>query len=186
MVDRRIALNTNTPSLTQDTAQDSPSRQRDTPADAERERFEQALAGDTPRPSAPQKADSPFALFGAGAAHSAPDASSSGHGPDLAPLADAIEQLMVGEGRNGAMVRVAVADDILPGVSINVSEEGGAWLVECECADEDSRELLCARASGMAQEMADRLGRESLWRVTTDDPEDRRPLEVRAAPGGEA
>lgn len=192
MAERRIRLDVGTSALPGDRLAQHDSSPRQTPDDEARDRFERALAhdGDAKLAPAPTRADSPFALFGnAAAGQVSPVSGQEGDqdgSHDLAPLRDAIEKLMVGEGRGGALVRVALADSLLPGVTISVSEEGGGWRVECECADEDSRELLCARAASLAQNMADRLARDTLWCVMTDDPEDRRLLEVRAAAGGTA
>jgi len=185
---RRIGLNLNMPDLAHRESQDSMRGQREAPSDQAREQFKQALSkGDAAEQPARLPADSPFALLGRGApsAKSRDEGEDAAHARQLARMSEVVERLMVGEGRSGQMVRVALAEEILPGVSINVSEAEGGWLVECECADEDSRELLCARAPDLVREMAERLARDTVWRITTDDPEDRRPFEARGqAEGG--
>ena len=187
MTDRRVDLNLNTPTFQQDEhAAGLGKRERGPASEGDRERFERSLErnGETQtvggKPSAPV-VDSPFALFGA----SVPEASASPQQPasGLKDVNTLLDRLMVGEGgQGGKMVRMALSDDLLPGVSVSVSESGGGWLVECECSNDDSRERLCAQVRELASEMADRVGRETLWRITTDDPEDLRPVEARAQP----
>lgn len=194
MTERRVDLDLNTPAFTQHESADGLDKRQRPPADeADRERFERALQRDAGRPAADgpssgRVADSPFSLFGATAPQPASQTTEAGGRRGESPLSGLdglLDRLMVGEGGHGGkMVRMALADDLLPGVSISISEAEGGWLVLCECSNDDNRERLCARVRELASEMANRLKRETVWRITTDDPEDLRPVEARAAPGG--
>lgn len=190
-IDRRINLNTslarNLPDeLSQELAQ-SGSGQRRQASDTDRHAFERALAqpgaqdADEPgRQGAQESADAiprPFGLFGAAglnASGTAAAASASGTPPGLGQdLAEAADRLMVADGSAGRReVRVELKDDVLPGVTVGVYEEGGRVVAAFACASEASREKLCAGAASLAAELAQSLGRPSLVRVTTDDPED--------------
>ncbi len=69
-------------------------------------------------------------------------------------------------------VRVELKDDVLPGVSVSVYEDGGRVIADFVCANETSRERLAAMARPLAEQLADSLARPTRVRVGTDDPED--------------
>jgi hypothetical protein len=170
-IDRRIGLETAIPQgsgMLSNSDGQAAGRQA---SDADRHAFEQALArGEPDAAPAPAAAPSPFSLFGAAVA--APPA--GGEAQALArALGDSAEQLLVADGSNGRrQVRVELKDDVLPGVSVSVYEEEGRCVADFICANERSRERLCAMAPELAAELADSLGRPTRVRVGTDDPED--------------
>lgn len=177
MTERRIDLNLNMPAFTSGEpggGAGTPGGQAD---EGDRQRFRDHLnRADAPAPApAPPAQPSPFSLLGA----ARPSVAAA---PALPPLGELLTGLMIGEGHAGA-VRMELADDLLPGVSVSVGEAGGAWQVDFICRDDDSRLRLNRGAPALAQEMADRLQRDTLWRVMTDDDEDLRLFETRATPG---
>jgi hypothetical protein len=104
---------------------------------------------------------------------------------DLALLRTTLSGLFVGDGRGGRrQAAMQLAADILPGVTVTVYEDGGAWVADFVCADDDAREQLCAEADPLVREMAEHCARRSGWRVMTDDEEDLRLREFWADPNG--
>ena len=102
---------------------------------------------------------------------------------DLALLRSTLSGLFVGDGHGGKrQTGMQLSDDVLPGVVVTVYEDGGAWVADFVCANDDSRDLLCAEAQPMAQEMADTCARRAGWRVMTDDSDDLRLREFWADP----
>lgn len=176
MTERRIDLNLNMPAFTSGGPGSGGGTLRGEADERDRERFLDHLQrADTPAPTdAPPSPPSPFALLGA-----LPSAAPT---PALPPLGELLAGLMVGEGHAGA-VRMELAEDLLPGVTVSVGEADGAWQVDFICRDDDSRLRLNRSAPALAQEMANRLQRDTLWRVMTDDDEDLRLFETRATPG---
>lgn len=190
MTERRIDLNLgNSGGLGFEQGASAGSGERREASSDDRQRFQAALAPAPASPAAgaaqtaPGVVPSPFALFAAPAAPTAPAAAPAG-GALPAGWHDLCERLMVGEGGSGQVVRIELADDALPGVSVSVGEEDGAWLISFECKNDDSRERLCRDAAPLAGEMAARLQRAVLWQVMTDDPEDRRLFEYRSSEEG--
>lgn len=190
-IDRRIDLDTsiarNLPDdLSQELSQSGSGLRRQA-SDSDRHAFERALAqpgtpesDEAGKSAAQQAADAiprPFGLFGAAglsAATASAMATSGGATAGLGlDLAEAAERLMVADGSAGRReVRVELKDDVLPGVTVGVYEEAGRVVAAFACSSEASREKLCAGAASLAAELAQSLGRPSLVRVTTDDPED--------------
>lgn len=138
-----------------------------------RQRFEAALgAGDAPAPAAagaPAVAvPQPFALFGAAASAPGRDAVI-----DPAVTDDVVQALAVRDGSQGnAQVRIELKDEAFPGVSVTVQELEGRLQVDFVCAVEPSRLRLAEGAPQHAATLAQRLAREVLVRVQTDDIED--------------
>ncbi|WP_144630589.1 hypothetical protein [Bordetella genomosp. 13] len=182
-IDRRIDLNTSVAQDLGDLAQPDSGLRREA-SDADRRAFERALAqpddegADDAGPSAQRQADDaaarPFGLFGAAPVMAASPASSSVALAGLArDLACAADRLLVGDGSGGRReVRIALADDVLPGVTVSVFEDAGRVVAAFACASEASREKLCVNAAALAAELAASLRRPCLVRVTTDDLED--------------
>ncbi|NMK50030.1 flagellar hook-length control protein FliK [Achromobacter sp. Bel] len=175
-IDRRIGLETAIPQNTGSLAQSDGHAAGRQASDADRQAFEQALSGgqDDAKPGAPAT-PSPFSLFGA-----ARNAGPEGQGEaarDAGALAEALSEsagrLMVADGSQGRrQVRVELKDDVLPGVGVSVYEEGGRVVADFVCANERSRERLCAMAPDLATQLAGSLGQPTRVRVSTDDPED--------------
>lgn len=171
-IDRRIGLDTaiaQGSGLAQSDAQTS-GRQA---SDADQRAFEQAMArGKDEPPVAPPAAPSPFSLFGAARADAPAPADATSQALAQA-LQGSAEQLLVADGRQGRrQVRVELKDDVLPGVSVSVYEDGGRVIADFVCANETSRERLAAMARPLAEQLADSLARPTRVRVGTDDPED--------------
>lgn len=178
-IDRRIGLETAIPQGMSMPLQ-SGGEQRQQASDADREAFQQALSqdGDAGTANSGDEAGTlrPFALFGAPAAPGEPVKADAGD--DMAArlardLGSSVERLLVGDGSSGRReVRLDLADELLPGVSVSVFEEEGRVVAAFVCASEASRERLAACAATLASELAQALSRGTLVRVTTDDPDD--------------
>ncbi|WP_287931780.1 hypothetical protein [Achromobacter sp.] len=171
-IDRRIGLDTaiaQGSGLAQSDAQAS-GRQA---SDADKQAFEQAMArGRDEPPVAPPAAPSPFSLFGAARTDAPAPADATSQALAQA-LQGSAEQLLVADGSQGRrQVRGELKDDVLPGVSVSVYEDGGRVIADFVCANETSRERLAAMARPLAEQLADSLARPTRVRVGTDDPED--------------
>lgn len=182
MSGRRIDLNLSAPDsgaspLPGRDGQSLASAPREPPGAQDEARFAAALAAEadadpeTPADLASSEMPRPFALFGG----PSPGAAS----PDRAlpsalgeHLNTTVERLMVGEGRHGRQVRMAIRDDLLPGVTIAIEEQEGRLQVDFFCRIERSRLLLGEALPDMAPTLARRLQRAVLMRVQTDDDED--------------
>jgi len=149
-------------------------------------RFGQALA-QAPQAHAHQAAPgrllSPFELLGAvPQADAAP--MSGGDAPQtslLNWLQDCASRLLVGEGQDGRReVRITLDERLLPGVTVALYEDAGAWVADLCCSDASSYETLARPASDMARQMALALNRDVLWRVTLDTPSGDAPGAVEA------
>lgn len=102
----------------------------------------------------------------------------------LDAVTDLVDRVLVGDGQAGRReVRMSLADDVLPGVDIAVYEDAGAWIAEFTCSVPQSWTLLASEADSMAQELADLLNADAIWRVLAIDaaaPQD--VVESRANP----
>lgn len=189
-LERRIDLNVSVPDFRGQEFQTGGQRQSALPQpDAQaKSRFDEALAGKNTSEAQAEVAErvsapNPFSLFGS----LQPPAGSPAAG-GLAPalssrIGDGIERLMVDDGSNGnRQVRMALKDDLLPGVTVAIQELDGRLQVDFICSDESSRLRLNEAAPSQAQALAERLRREVLLRVQTDDPEDPCLTEALAAP----
>ncbi len=183
-VDRPVTLNVSVPdfgSHATSTGQrgGEGSTPRNQPNAKDQQRFEQALAG-TPGPAAGQTPQ-PFALFGH-LAHTPqpPAAHHTQDSPQLASqVSDAVERLMVDDSGHGSrQVRMELKDDVLPGVTVVLQEQDGRLQVDFICSVEASRLKLNTAAPEQAQTLAQRLQRDVLLRVQTDDEEDLRLFEA--------
>lgn len=180
-VDRRIEVNVSVPDFGAGLQAGTGGSQNRPDADAgARERFEQALKAGAENPAQAQTPSAPFSLFGA------PKAETPAPPADTAlsrRVGEAVEKLMVGDGSSGnKQVRIELKDDVLPGVSVTVQELDGRLQVDFTCSVESSRIKLNAAAPGQAQELAQRLRRDVLVRVQTDDEEDPCLVEAAASP----
>lgn len=169
-------------------------QQRREPTPHEAQRFAQAMqaggdgvsAGVSKAATAPAQADSsagrPASAFDllrqmgapASATTSAPDVQQQAHASldrlrqDLQNL---VGRLMVGEGSSGAggrMLMMDLSDEILPGVTVSVYDDAGAWVAEFRCREEEPFRLLAQRAAVMASKLADELGQDAVWRVVAE------------------
>nr|MBF0685031.1 hypothetical protein [Pseudomonas sp.] len=128
----------------------------------------------------------PFQLLGSGGLPGLPAAAHEGH--DIAKrlardVGTAVERLLVSDGSSGRReVRIDLADESLPGVSVSVFEEQGRVVAAFVCANETSRERLVACAATLASELAQALSRDAMIRITTDDPDDLCLVEALAGP----
>lgn len=147
---------------------------------AARELFERALQAPAAAAS-PTQLSGPLALFGASrAAPAAPTAVAVGS-IDWSRISEGVERLMVGDGRSGRrQVRVQLKNEALPETSIEIAADEGLLLVIFTCGAERARRLLAERCAWLAAELAQRLGRATLVRVQSDDPEDRAVVEARS------
>jgi len=187
LTERRIGLDTAIAQGMPDLSQQGAGGARRDAADADRRAFEQALAGGDQDPAqktdgapAAQAVPRPFALFG-GPAAPAPQAAAAPLGL-AGSLAEAADRLLVGDGSSGRReVRIDLKNEVMPGVTVSVYEEEGRLVAAFACASEASREKLNACAQVLADELARSLGRSTLVRVSTDDPEDPCLYEAAAA-----
>ena len=186
-MERRIDLNVSVPDFRGQEFQTGSQRQSNLPQpDAQaKSRFEEAMAGE-PRAQTPAQervsAPNPFSLFGS--LQQPGERPAAGLAPALSSrIGDGIERLMVDDGSNGnRQVRMELKDDLLPGVTVALQELEGRLQVDFICSNETSRLRLNEAAPSQAQALAERLRREVLVRVQTDDPEDLCLTEALAAP----
>lgn len=148
-----------------------------------RELLDQQRSTAAAPPAAPASTSSPFDLFAAPPAAlaqplPATSAPSAGLEHTLNQMA---QRLLVGDGSNGRRgVQIQLADEQLPGVVVDIFEEGGRLLTRFTCSHESSRERLCAGAGWFATSLAQRLQQDVRVQVQTDDPEDPCLLQVDA------
>ena len=134
-------------------------------------------------PAAPASTASPFDLFApppTALAQPLPATSEPPTGLEHT-LNQMAQRLLVGDGSNGRRgVQIQLADEQLPGVVVDIFEEGGRLLTRFTCSHESSRERLCAGAGWFATSLAQRLQQDVRVQVQTDDPEDPCLLQVDA------
>lgn len=132
-----------------------------------------------------QSRATPFELMPAPMLPSAPVAGASVHPGVPQILVETLQQLYVTDGKSSRrQVSVTLAEDVLPGVTLSVFEDGGRVVADFTCAVERSRECLCQCAGRLAADMANRLNRETRICVRADDPEDPCATQAEAAPAG--
>jgi hypothetical protein len=179
-VDRRIDLNLSMPDFGAGGLQSGKgdaSANRHLPDEAAEQRFAAALAGDgkSEEKQTPVTNASPFALF----QQSAP--SVQGKRNETMPrqseltenLGNEVERLMVSDGSSGnRQVKMELKDDLLPGVTVAIQELEGRLQVDFVCSVESSRQRLNSALPDLASTLAQRLGRDVLMRVQTDDEDD--------------
>ena len=182
MTDRPIHLDVSVPNFGAGMQPDGNGAQQGRPdADAgARDRFDQAMKPAAEKAAETQMPQAPFSLF------AAPQAEAARAPRDAAlttRVGDSVERLMVGDGSSGnKQVRMELKDDILPGVSVTVQELDGRLQVDFFCSVESSRLRLNDAAPDQSRELAQRLARDVLVRVQTDDEEDPCLLEAAASP----
>lgn len=158
------------------------------------ERFEAALAGqnrDADARGTQVKTDgqvpgSLFDLLGAQHRLAAPGVSAAPPQERVSSdwaqqMGESIERLMVDDGQNGSrQVRMQLKEEVLPGVTVAIQECEGRLQVDFICSVEASRLRLNQEAPVHARTLADRLQRDVLLRVQTDDEDDLCLLETLA------
>src|SRR5690606_29501676 len=98
-------------------------------------------------------------------------------------LLNTVQQWYVSDARSTKrQVRMRISQDVLPGVTLSVSEDAGRVVVEFVCTVESSREWLSQCAERLAGALATRLNRETRMFVRRDDPEDPCLVQAVAAP----
>jgi len=81
-------------------------------------------------------------------------------------LKSLVGQMMIATDSDGSrMLRIEIDPSVLPGVSVTVSQEAGAWIAEFECTVEDSFLRLARPATQMSQRLAHLLDSDTIWRV---------------------
>jgi hypothetical protein len=183
MTDRPVHLDLRSPPSSHREPHGERGDARHAPDDDARQRFEHAMASDAPSdpPATPPALGPLVAALPSGPLHTLPPARQPSD--RLAGLGKALSQLYVGDGSSGRReVRMELAGELLPGVSLSLYEDQGAWVAQFTCSDDPSRALLSSSAQTLAQEFADSLQRDAVWRVMTDDDEDLRLVEARARP----
>lgn len=81
-------------------------------------------------------------------------------------LKSLVGQMMIATDTDGSrLLRIEIDPSVLPGVSVTVGQEAGAWVAEFECTAEDSFLRLARPATQMAQRLARLLDCDTIWRV---------------------
>lgn len=177
-VERRIDLNLSMPDFGAGGLQSGKgdSSPRHHPDEGAEKRFAAALAGNANPEEKPTPTNtSPFALF-----QPCPQpvqrqiGETIPHHSELTEnLGNEVERLMVSDGSSGnRQVRLELKDDLLSGVTIAIQELEGRLQVDFICSVESSRQKLASALPDLAATLAQRLGREVLLRVQTDDEDD--------------
>ena len=90
-------------------------------------------------------------------------------------------RLLVSDGSDGRrQVQIEIAEKHMPGVVVDVFEADGRIVSRFTCSDETSHERLCAGATWLADNLVERLQRDSRVEVQTNDPADPRLLQIDA------
>lgn len=183
MADRPVTFNLRTPGegVANGSGQPLPGREQPNPQDVLA--FSRALQDEpTPSPathhlpgSSPQvdsaPLPSPFELF-----RTAAPATGNAHTSNTEPipallpaLTGLVDKLMVGDGQDGRrMARLELDDSLMPGVCVVIQEDAGAWVAEFTCTNAESFVRLAQPAQYMAQQLAQALSQDAVWRVVPD------------------
>lgn len=87
--------------------------------------------------------------------------------------------VMVGEGVHGATIRLDLGSEHFPGVVLEVFKDQGAIVAQFVCANEFSRTRLANATHWLSSSLSRGIGKDTLVRVMSDDPEDPHPVETR-------
>jgi hypothetical protein len=133
-------------------------------------RFQEALGlgtSKTPEPISTDPAQlpsGPFALFGATPALAIDVPVNQEKMQDV--MRTMVGRLLVADGRDSQRsVRMELTEDMMPGVSLAMFEDGGAVVAEFECRVEASFVKLAEPAQALAHQLAVTLERDTVWRV---------------------
>ena len=178
-IDRRIDLNLSMPDFGAGNLQrgQGESATRDMPDEEAGQRFAAALADnkESQEIKAPVADASPFTIFQQSSQSIQKKASVTiPYQSELTEnLGNEVERLMVSDGSSGnRQVRLELKDELLPGVSVAIQELEGRLQVDFVCGVESSRQKLSGALPDLACTLAQRLGRDVLMRVQTDDEDD--------------
>ncbi len=180
-IERRVDLNLSMPDFGAGNLQSGRgdrSPGRDAPDAEAEQRFAAALAAqDMPdeKKNATAAAPPPFVLFQQGIKAINPGVREAiPHQAELSEnLNSEVERLMVSDGSSGnRQVRLELKNDLFPGVNVAIQELEGRLQVNFVCSDEGSRQKLNRALPDLADTPAQRLGRDVLMRVQTDDEDD--------------
>ncbi|MBH1965534.1 MAG: hypothetical protein I8H77_14425 [Comamonadaceae bacterium] len=132
-------------------------------------------------PDAESVALRPFDLFTRSVTVAAP--APPVHAPAMAALESNLvhmaRSLMVGEGVHGATIRLDLGSEHFPGVVLEVFKDQGTIVAQFVCANESSRTRLANATHWLSNSLSRGIGKDTLVRVTSDDPEDPHPVETR-------
>jgi hypothetical protein len=138
-------------------------------------RFSQALADPSSTPSSGEGVPmigGPFDLLGG--VQKAKPQSEGGHDVGaqaalLASVQDVMKQLLIGEGRDGRReARMTLDESLMPGVTVALYEDAGAWVTDVMCSHVDSYQTLARAVFDLARQMSLALSRDAHWRITLD------------------
>lgn len=167
--DRRTGLDTgltrNSPGWDQGYGSDK--KHRNKPAEDDTNAFKRAMS--EPAQPMAQPPVTPFGLFGAAAIPlPAPDTAARQLEESVGLAAKRL--LVSDQGSSGPRaVRMDLADEFLPDVSVSLYEEGGQLVVAFRCGTEDAQARVSTLAPGLAADLAKSLSR--TVRVSLQDKE---------------
>jgi hypothetical protein len=73
------------------------------------------------------------------------------------------------DGRRGLNIDLDLEGDAIPGVTVSVLRDAGAWLAEFQCRQPESYRLLAGSAVEMAAKLAQALQSDAVWRVLAQE-----------------
>jgi len=188
MSDRPVTLDLRAPANTTGGLPSAPGR--DSAASADRdaaERFRDALAnqgspGDQAGRNALPATASPFDLLAARTVDRDPSPSVAEPRQIVDAVCDLVDRILINDGSAGRReVRMTLSDDLLPGVTVRVYEDEGAWVADFETADPQSFIRLAEPVDEMAQQLANLLEHDAIWRVA-DRTDAAQIVRARSAP----
>lgn len=182
MAERPVTFNLRTPGEGVANGSGHPLPGRDPPDAHDVLTFSRALqddrtptSGSHPSSGSTARADSaplpsPFELFRTAASAADHATSTAEPVPALVPaLTGLVDKLMVGDGQDGRrMARLELDDSVMPGVSVVIQEDAGAWVAEFSCTNPESFTRLAQPAQSMARQLAEALSQDAVWRVVPD------------------
>ncbi|MBS1196648.1 MAG: hypothetical protein H6R18_433 [Proteobacteria bacterium] len=180
-VDRQVSLNLSIPNPNAQNLRNDIGGQntdgRDAPDAETQERFAMAMANEkvAPQQTVANPMPPPFSLYQTAVSPNLASYSekSAGQAELASSLSEEVDRLMVADGSNGnRQVRMDLKDDLLPGVTVTIQENEGRLQVDFICSIESSRLKLSRALPELANTLAQRLQRDVLMRVQTDDDED--------------
>jgi|GEM_PF-2258498 len=187
MSDRPVRLDLSTGGLADfQSSHSNAGGEREAASDEQIARFRDALSGEAaldssapdngrrPAEEAPPQARGAFGLFGrarwgieerfgnsaasaAAGATNDRDAGGNSSSESAQQIASEVAERILVSADGGREVRIAIREDVMPGVEVNVSQEQGRWIVDCTASEASSYELLERSGSQLAADVAARL-----------------------------